>query len=62
MVAFAGRTPWSVLIQIATTLYLAKVIYEVAATPLTYLIVKWLKRVEQIDVYDRKTDFTPFKL
>jgi hypothetical protein len=62
MVAFAGRIPWSVLIQIASTLYLAKVIYEVAATPLTYLIVKWLKRVEQIDVYDRKTDFTPFKL
>ena len=62
LVAFAGRIPLAVMAQIATTLYLAKVAYEVAATPLTYLIVKWLKTAERIDVFDRKTDFTPFKL
>lgn len=62
VVAFAGRLPGGVLFQIAATLYLAKVAYEIVATPLTYLIVRWLKRAEGIDVYDRATDFTPFRL
>ncbi len=62
LIAFAGRLPWGVLFQVAGTLYLAKVAYEVAATPLTYVIVRWLKRAEGIDVFDRNTDFTPFRL
>jgi uncharacterized integral membrane protein (TIGR00697 family) len=41
--------------------WLSKVLYEVLATPLTYRIVNWLKRVENEDYYDRGTDFTPFK-
>jgi uncharacterized integral membrane protein (TIGR00697 family) len=60
-VAFAGRLPWGALLQIAATLYLFKVAYEVVATPLTYAIVKWLKRVEQVDVFDRSTNFSPFR-
>jgi uncharacterized integral membrane protein (TIGR00697 family) len=60
-VAFAGRLPWGALLQIASTLYLFKVAYEIAATPLTYAVVKWLKRVEQVDVFDQSTDFTPFR-
>jgi hypothetical protein len=36
--------------------------WEVIATPLTYRIVAFLKRVEQEDYYDRNTDFTPFSL
>jgi len=39
--------------------WLFKVAYEVLATPLTYLIVTWLKRVEQEDYYDRETNFSP---
>ena len=35
---------------------------ETAATPLTYLVVNYLKRHEGIDVYDRDTRFTPFAL
>ena len=50
------------LLQIAATLYLFKVAYEVAATPLTYTIVRWLKRVEGVEVFDRTTDFSPFRL
>jgi len=61
-VAFAGRLPWGALLQIAATLYLFKVAYEVAATPLTYTIVRWLKRVEGVEVFDRTTDFSPFRL
>ncbi|MBI3679137.1 MAG: VUT family protein, partial [Acidobacteria bacterium] len=40
--------------------YLGKVLYEAAATPLTYLVVNSLKRAEGVDVYDTSTDFNPF--
>ncbi len=62
LIAFAGRLAWGSLFQIAATLYLFKVAYEIAATPLTYAIVRWLKRVEGVDVFDRGTEFTPFRL
>ena len=39
----------------------AKVGWEVLLTPITYLVVGFLKRREGIDVYDRGTDFSPFK-
>jgi uncharacterized integral membrane protein (TIGR00697 family) len=41
------------------TIWVIKVIWEVAATPLTYLVVGYLKRREQLDVYDVDTDFNP---
>jgi len=28
----------------------------------TYAVVNWLKRAEEIDVYDRGTKFNPFAL
>jgi hypothetical protein len=39
-----------------------KVGYETLATPLTYLIVNWLKKAESEDYYDKDTDFNPVKL
>lgn len=39
-----------------------KVLYEVAATPLTYLIVNWLKRAEGLDTFDTNTNFSPIVL
>jgi uncharacterized PurR-regulated membrane protein YhhQ (DUF165 family) len=62
LVAFAGIFPLSVLLATMFSGYLFKVIYEVAATPLTYWVVSFLKRVENVDFYDRKTNFTPFKI
>jgi hypothetical protein len=38
-----------------------KVAYEILATPLTYLVVGWLKRLENVDVYDWDTNFNPVK-
>jgi hypothetical protein len=38
-----------------------KVAYEALATPLTYLVVGWLKRLEQEDYYDLETNFNPVK-
>ena len=62
VVAFGGLLPAAVLFTAIWSGYLFKVFYEVAATPLTYLVVNRLKAVEQIDVYDRDTSFTPFSL
>jgi uncharacterized integral membrane protein (TIGR00697 family) len=39
-----------------------KVSVEVLMTPVTYLVVNFLKRAEQEDFYDRGTDFTPFSI
>lgn len=61
VVAFGGLMPWSVIVTLVGSIYLFKVLYEVAATPLTYVIVNRLKRHEGIDVFDNNTSFTPFK-
>jgi hypothetical protein len=42
--------------------FVAKVLVEVAFTPLTYEVVGFLKRAEHEDYYDRHTNFTPFSL
>jgi queuosine precursor transporter len=57
---FGGRYPVRELINIMATGYLLKVGYEVLATPLTYLVVAWLKRNEHADAFDRNEDFNPF--
>jgi len=58
---FWGQTA-SVLWQIIYSGYLFKVVYEVVATPLTYVVVNGLKRAEGIDFFDRSTNFNPFRL
>lgn len=52
----------SLIWQIIYSGYLFKVVYEVLATPLTYLVVNALKRAEGIDFFDRSTNFNPFRL
>lgn len=39
-----------------------KVLYEVVATPLTYVVVNFLKRHEGIDTFDTATNFSPIVL
>jgi uncharacterized integral membrane protein (TIGR00697 family) len=55
-----GTVPLATILTAACSGYLFKVLYEAAATPLTYLIVSRLKRSEQLDVYDVDTRFSPF--
>jgi uncharacterized PurR-regulated membrane protein YhhQ (DUF165 family) len=50
-------TPWMILWAWA-----AKVIIEVAFTPLTYVIVNYLKKNEAVDTYDFQTNFNPLHL
>jgi uncharacterized integral membrane protein (TIGR00697 family) len=56
-IAFAGQVPdlW----RLVWIQWLAKVIYEVAATPFTYLVVTYIKRWERVDVYDRGVSLNP---
>jgi hypothetical protein len=57
---FGGKYPVRELANIIVTGYLLKVAYEVLATPLTYLVVGWLKRNEHADAFDRHENFNPF--
>jgi len=61
VITFAGTFTPHKLIQIIWQGYLLKVAYEVLATPLTYLVVNWLKRAEHIDTFDTNTNFNPFR-
>jgi uncharacterized integral membrane protein (TIGR00697 family) len=57
--AFWGMIPLPVLGTMIVTQWLVKSAYEAAFTPVTYLVVGYLKRVEGSDVYDRHTRFSP---
>jgi queuosine precursor transporter len=59
VLAFVGTIPASAILATIVTQWLVKSIYEVLATPLTYLVVNRLKRTEGLDVYDRDTNFNP---
>jgi len=59
-IAFFGTIPLDGMANAIVTQWLFKVAYEVLATPLTYAVVTWLKRQEGVDVYDERTNFSPW--
>ena len=59
VIAFWG-TPWKTIGGVIFWSYCTKVIYETLATPLTYIVVAWLKHSEKVDVLDTDTNFNPF--
>lgn len=62
LIAFAGLLPGSLLGAVIISNYVFKVGIEVLATPVTYKVVGFLKKHEEIDVYDIRTNFNPFSL
>ncbi len=58
---FGGSLSWGLIANLIGSSYLAKVLYEAAATPLTYAVVNFLKRKEGVDVFDYQTRFNPFR-
>lgn len=60
VIAFAGALPNSLLIAIIVSNYVFKVGIEVIFTPITYVLVGWLKKREHEDYYDYHTNFNPF--
>ncbi|HBY58761.1 MAG TPA: transporter [Solibacterales bacterium] len=60
VIAFGGTVSSGSLLNLIFSGYVGKVLYEAAATPVTYLVVNWLKRAEGVDVFDEHTNFSPF--
>ena len=62
-IAFYATDGWTdaTLWEAMKNAWIAKVIWEVVLTPVTYLVVNALKRHEGVDLFDEGTDFTPFK-
>lgn len=52
VLAFAGTIPGAGLVNAILTQWVFKSTYEVLATPLTYAIANFLKRLEGVDTYD----------
>jgi len=61
LIAFLGILPSTTLVVAISSGYLFKVLYEVIATPITYKIVRFLKKVEGCDHFDYGTDYNPFR-
>ena len=40
--------------------WVGKILIEAIFTPVTYVIVGWLKQKEGVDTYDYKTNYNPF--
>jgi hypothetical protein len=60
-IAFYGLYPNRLLLSIIISNYIFKVGLEAVLTPATYKIVGFLKRGENEDYYDYRTNFNPFK-
>ena len=59
-IGFAGIVPWFVVGQMIYSAALFKSAYEAVITPVTYLVVNWLKNYEKEDHYDTDVNYSPF--
>ena len=60
VIALYTVIPTNLLLNSILSAWFLKTLVEVILTPVTYLIVNKLKQVEQVDHYDRTTNFNPF--
>ncbi|MEY2671962.1 MAG: hypothetical protein RL687_379, partial [Candidatus Parcubacteria bacterium] len=60
LIAFAGVLPSSLLLTLIASNYIFKTMIEILFTPITYRIVRFLKKNEGADVYDTETKLNPF--
>ncbi len=59
-IAFLGIWSNQQVLIVMVTNWLLKVVWEALLTPVTYLVVGWLKQREGVEVFDSGTDFSPF--
>ena len=57
--AFIGTVASGSLVELVITVWVFKVVYEAAATPLTYAVVGYVKRREGVDAFDRGASLNP---
>ncbi len=60
LIAFGGVISGAEMLNYIAVGWGFKVLVELLCLPLTYRVIAFLKRKEQVDTYDKKTDFTPF--
>ena len=58
-ISFYGTMDNSTLLSMILFQYLFKVGYEVLFTPITYVVVNWLKKKENIDTFDYDEKYSP---
>lgn len=58
----SGIMPNELVFKLMVSQFFAKTLVEIAFLPVTYWVVGRLKKAEQEDYFDTRTDFTPFKL
>ena len=61
-IAFALTLPWTYLLLLMFWQWVIKVSYEIGAIPFTYVMTRYLKKMEHEDYYDYQTNFNPFRL
>ena len=61
-IALGGIIGWNELLLITVTEALLKSFYEIIILPVTILVVKWVKKIDQTDVFDNDISFNPFKI
>lgn len=59
LLALYGVIPPDVLVEAIIVGWVLKTTVEAIFTPLTYLVVGWLKRAEREDFFDKDTNFNP---
>ena len=60
--AFWGVMPGAVVGTLIVTQWIFKVLFETVLTPVTYVVVGYLKKAEKMDVYDKEMSFNPVKM
>lgn len=61
LVAFTGVMSLKLMLSVGTAGWILKVLWELIALPITLPVVNALKRREDVDYYDRSTDFNPLR-
>ena len=57
--ALGNIMPTNILLQSILLGTVAKTIVEIIMLPFTIMLTKWVKQAENLDVFDRNTDFNP---
>ncbi len=61
-IAFLGLYPFGILAAMAFSNYLFKTVIEVVFTPLTYLVIGYVKKEEQTDTFDHGERYNPLPM
>jgi uncharacterized integral membrane protein (TIGR00697 family) len=62
IIAFSGVIPFNDLWMLILTQTAMKTGYEIIALPITNVLVKWVKKKEQVDVYDNGISYNPLNI